>query len=82
MLGYAFMGKAHTNAYNKIPAHLLKVCNRVILEVWNFQLQTYLITPVAWPGSRSTFTRQVSTVQNVAHRELSPEFFVKLGGVN
>jgi len=50
--------------------------------VWNFQLQTYLITPVAWPGSRSTFTRQVSTVQNVAHRELSPEFFVKLGGVN
>ena len=63
-------------------AHLLKVCNSATLGIWNFQLPTYLITPVAWHGSRSTFTRQVSTVLNVAHGELRPEFFVKLGGVN
>ena len=70
------------NASKKTLAHLLKVCNSVTLDIWNFQLPTYLITPVAWHGSRSTFTRQVSTVQNVAHREHEPEFFVKLGGVN
>ena len=67
---------------NAILAHLSKVCNSATLDIWNFQLPTYLITPVAWHGSRSIFTRQVSTVQNVAQRELKPEFFVKLGGVN
>jgi len=37
----------HPKVLLKIVAHLLKVCNSITLDVWNFQLLTCSIMPVA-----------------------------------